>query len=174
MVSFFEWITKKKWDLSNFFVLGAIRKLQVQASRLRLLFRCASSASPSLATSRRLFCFTMLDLTLTGSDQPLLPVCYSLLFLLHCSSFCSFKKMSGSSTYPLHLVVLVLIKPRGGYSSKPLYRDSYSDPYRDWDSSYDRDPLGEWTGYERDPLLPTRVLFFSSHDTTTLDDVCPV
>ena len=55
--------------------------------------------------------------------------------------------MSWSSTYPPPPRRSRSRSPRGGYSSRPPYPDSYPDQYRDWDS-YDRDR--GWTGYERD------------------------
>jgi hypothetical protein len=90
--------------------------------------------------------------------------------------------MSWSSTYPPPPRRSRSRSPRGGYPLRPLYPDSYSDPYRDWDS-YDRDR--GWTGYERDrvpydygrrgrsrsPPPPDESLLYLSHDMTTLIDV---
>ena len=153
--------------------------LSVLKAELSSLLKPTSTLS--VVISRGL-CFTMLDLSLAGSDQPSL-YC-SLLFLLHCSSFSSlFKRCPGLQLIPLHLVVLVLVRHvdihPGLLTLTPIQTlTGIGIPTTGTEDGQVTSGTVPHTTMEDEGevvvllLIPTRVCYFFSHDSTILDDVC--
>jgi hypothetical protein len=157
--------------------------LSVLKAELSSLLKPTSTLS--VVISRGL-CFTMLDLSLAGSDQPslycsLLSLSTSLQFF-----FLPFKRCPGLQHIPLHLVVLVLVRHvadihPGLLTLTPIQTHTGIGilTTETEDGQVTSETASHTTMEDEGEaavllLIPTRVCYFFSHDTTTFDDVCSV